>query len=203
MPTSTPRSFFPHALGLGAAALLAAACAQPKDASVSSAAAAPTEAPPAVLSAAASGAPSGGPSAAPAASAVAPSPSAGPASSGSSAVAFETCAPGWSSGSIRTLRNYPRRAIGDLPANNTPNGHFDTEGTVKAAYACPPCPPKAVCKPCAEPWVDLVDGAGPALRVLVNSGAELPVGKRFRVSVATCAGASPPRYELRGYVPAS
>lgn len=118
-----------------------------------------------------------------------------------SAAAYETCVPGWSSGSIHSLRSYPHRALAQLPADMPPGGHFDTEGTVTAGYACPPCPPKAQCKPCAEPYAELTDGAAPALRVFLNSGAELPIGKKFRVSVVACAGHTPPRYELRGYVP--
>ena len=126
-----------------------------------------------------------------------------PSPSGSqSAPAYETCVPGWTSASVHSLRNYPHRALKDIPGDIPANGHFDTEGTVTGGSACPPCPPNAKCKPCEAPYVDLTDGASLPLRVYLTSGAELPSGKKFKDSVVTCAGSTPARYELRGYVPA-
>ena len=87
-----------------------------------------------------------------------------------------------------------------MPAKLSKDGHFDTEATVTAASKCPTCPPRAECKPCPEPYVDLKDGDAGPLRVVVPSDVtDIEVGKRYAVSIAACAGTSPQRYQLRGY----
>jgi hypothetical protein len=116
--------------------------------------------------------------------------------------AYEACVPNWSSGEVRTLRKYPVRALKDIPANIPEGGHFDTEGVVAEASQCPPCPPRAQCKPCPDLYADFTDGAAPPLRVELTSGVTVTKGKRYKLSVVTCAGRTPPRYELRGIVAA-
>ena len=129
-------------------------------------------------------------------------PSAAPAPEGATAT-YEPCPPTWISGSVHTLRQYQHRSITELPAGLPKDGHFDTEGDVVAVSNCPPCPPKAICKPCPEAYVDLKDGnAAAPLRVLTPPGVDFVTGKRFKVSVAACAGTTPQTFQLRGYEPA-
>jgi hypothetical protein len=131
-----------------------------------------------------------------------PVASVAPPPTASSATTWETCPPGWSSNEVHKARGYAALPFADVPAKLPKDGHFDTEATVAAASKCPPCPPKAECKPCPEPYVDLKDGAAAPLHVVVPSNVtDLVVGKRYKVSIAACAGSTPPTYQLRGYEP--
>lgn len=147
-----------------------------------------------------------GTDAAPTASAIPPEPApkgdVAPPPTASSATTYEVCPPGWSSGEVHHARGYAHVAFADVPAKLSRDGHFDTEATVADASKCPPCPPHAMCKPCPAPYVDLKDGDSPILHVELPPGIELEVGKRFKVSIAACAGTTPQTYQLRGYEPA-
>lgn len=102
-------------------------------------------------------------------------------------------------------------AIADYFAQAPRAGRFTLEGFVQAPHHCPPCPPKAHCKPCEE-TVFLSDaraaykhaiGDGTDFLVHVPDAEKFPLLARVRMTVDVCAsGRAPPALpdrELRGY----
>ena len=51
---------------------------------------------------------------------------------------------------IPCARELPVPSIHELKQLNPTSGLYKTEGYVAKIYACPPCPPRAVCKPCMQ-----------------------------------------------------
>lgn len=112
----------------------------------------------------------------------------------------DPCAVRWQADRVHGLQAYPSIRFADIAKRAPSDGLFTTEANVTGGAHCPPCPPKALCKPCPDLYVNLQDEGASPIYVEIPIGIEMPTGQRFRVSLATCASSSP-RYQLRGMEP--
>ncbi len=112
------------------------------------------------------------------------------------------------------LFDLPEATIAELYTTAPVPGRYNVRATVVRVYACPPCPPNALCAPCSPDGVLLsASGAPPPpggtepgdpsfLFVLAEDPEQLDEGRRYALSVEVTAGVTQPALrnaELLGY----
>ena len=78
----------------------------------------------------------------------------------------------------------------DLKKNDGIEGPFRIEGYVIDIYKCPPCPPRAICKPCIPDNLVITDAADPKdlskinrLRIFTDKPDQLELKKKYSFAV--------------------
>ena len=84
----------------------------------------------------------------------------------------------------------PRLTFSDLKRNDSINGTFIVDGFVIDTYKCPPCPPRAMCKPCLGDHIvvtDNIDERDPALiqrlRIFTDKPEQFELKKKYSFTV--------------------
>ncbi|HYV24148.1 MAG TPA: hypothetical protein VE969_02840 [Pyrinomonadaceae bacterium] len=84
----------------------------------------------------------------------------------------------------------PLLTFDDLKKNDGIEGQFRIEGYVLDIYKCPPCPPRAMCKPCIPDNVVITDTAEPKdlskvnrLRVFTEKPEQFEQKKKYSFTV--------------------
>jgi hypothetical protein len=103
-------------------------------------------------------------------------------------------------------RTYPEssgfsfRPIHELNEPGLALGSYDTEGYVSKIFTCPPCPPRADCKPCMEDNVVLSESekvlesytlSSADVIVYAKQPRQLELGHKYTMSVTLSPGGSP------------
>jgi len=78
----------------------------------------------------------------------------------------------------------------DLRKNDGIEGPFRIEGYVIDIYKCPPCPPRAICKPCIADNLVITDAADPRdlskinrLRIFTDKPEQFKLQKKYSFAV--------------------
>jgi len=78
----------------------------------------------------------------------------------------------------------------DLKKNDGIEGQFRIEGYVLDIYKCPPCPPRAICKPCIPDNLVITDAADPKglskinrLRIFTDKAEQFELKKKYSFTV--------------------
>src|SRR2546425_12981928 len=78
----------------------------------------------------------------------------------------------------------------DLKKNDGIEGQFRIEGYVLDIYKCPPCPPRAICKPCIPDNLVITDAADPKdlskinrLRIFTDKPEQFELKKKYSFAV--------------------
>jgi hypothetical protein len=84
----------------------------------------------------------------------------------------------------------PLLTLEDLKKNDGIEGPFRIEGYVTDIYKCPPCPPRAICKPCMPDNLVITDAADPKdlskinrLRIFTDKPEQFELKKKYSFTV--------------------
>jgi len=84
----------------------------------------------------------------------------------------------------------PLLTFDDLKKNDGIEGQFRIEGYVIDVYKCPPCPPRAICKPCIPNNLVITDAADPKdlskinrLRIFTDKPEQFELKKKYSFTV--------------------
>ena len=85
----------------------------------------------------------------------------------------------------------PLLTFEDLKRNDGIEGPFLIEGYVIDIYKCPPCPPRAICKPCISDNLVITDAADPKdlskinrLRIFTDKAEQFELKKKYSFTVS-------------------
>jgi len=94
----------------------------------------------------------------------------------------------------------PRLTFTDLKRNDSIKGTFIVVGSVIQTYKCPPCPPRAICKPCIGDHIvitDNLDEKDPALvqrlRIFTDRPEQFDLKKKYSFTVKVKGKIAPGR----------